>query len=349
MKKTILTLTIILLSLGVIGVGVFFFLLTPVNNNEDLTKFTVEEGSSTRSVITTLKEEDLIRCEYAALIYVKFNSNYNIKAGTYELSSSYGTMKTLKLLNEGNTIEKKGVTVTFIEGKRLTYYADVISENFAYTSSEVLAVLSDKAYLNELINEYWFITDEILNENILYPLEGYLYPDTYNFDTDSSIKTIINKLIYTLGTKIEPYKEEIANSNYTFHEILSLASDVEIEGNNEVDRKLIAGIFLRRLDIGMALGSDVTTYYAVQKNMGEKLYQVDLNSTSLYNTRNSSVMAGKINVGPICNPSIMSIVAVLEPTSSDYLYFYADYLGDNTIYYSETYAEHIATVARFEG
>ncbi len=348
MKKIVLTLITLFLSLGVLGIAIFLFLLSPVDKNAKSIYFKVENGSSTRTVINNLKDKKLIRSELVTLIYTKLNPDYNIKAGTFLLSSSYSTEKIFKLLDEGNTVEKEGITITFVEGKRLSYFVSLISEKFNYSEEDIYAVLNDKTYLDSLINEYWFITDEILNEDIYYPLEGYLYPDTYKFATDSSIKTIINKLIETLSIKIEPYKEEIESSNLSFHEILSLASDIEVEGSKETDRKLIAGVFLNRLRLGMPLGSDVTTYYAVKKDLKEVLWAADIAYISPYNTRLSS-MAGKINVGPICSPSIMSIKAVLEPTNSDYLYFYADWLGDGTVYFSKTYAEHAAIVNQFEG
>lgn len=347
MKKTVIFLTTLFLSVIILGIAIFLFLLSPVNKENKTIYFKVETGSTTREVIKNLKNKKLIRNDYVALIYMKLHSDYTIKAGTFPLSPSYSTEKIFKLLNEGKTVEKEGITVTFIEGKRLNYFVDVINNKFGYTKDEINEALNDKTYLNELINNYWFITDEILNKDIYYPLEGYLYPETYKFSPDSSIKTIINKLIYTLGQKIEPYKNEIQSNNLSFHQILSLASDIEVEGNNEIDRNLIAGVFLNRLRSGMQLGSDVTTYYAVKKDLKETLWYYDINFVSPYNTRLSS-MAGKINVGPICSPSIISIKAVLEPTSSDYLYFYADYLGDGKVYYSKTYAEHAATVARFE-
>lgn len=350
MKKIILIVTTLFLSVGLLGIVLFLFLLSPLNKEAKSYNFEVKKGSSTRLVISELKSHNLIRNELATLVYFKLHPKYNIKAGTFKLSAAYSTEKIIKLLDEGNTLEKEGITVTFIEGKRLTYYVDVISNKFGYSKEDIMAVLSDKTYLNELINKYWFITDEILNDELYYPLEGYLYPDTYKFAKDSSIKTIINKLVYTLSIKLAPYKEEIESNDLTFHEILSLASDVEVEGGKESDRKLIAGIFLKRLALGMNLGSDVTTYYAVKKDLNSgDLWINDINYDSPYNTRLLTKMAGKINVGPICNPSIISIKAVLEPTTSDYLYFYADWLGDGKVYYSKTYAEHVATKNRFEG
>ena len=96
--------------------------------------------------------------------------------------------------------------MTFVEGKRLTYFAEVIANNTAYTKEEVLKVASDKTFLESLINKYWFITNDILNNKIYYPLEGYLFPDTYSFKKDASIEDILITLVASLGKKLEPYK-----------------------------------------------------------------------------------------------------------------------------------------------
>lgn len=347
-KKLITAIIIFLVSFGVLGICLYFYSLAPVSlSDEKVVKFEVKEGSSTKSIIKSLKEADLIKNDKTVLIYLKFNKNITLKAGTYELNKTMAADEILNELDEGNSIEAKGMTITFIEGKRLSNYVNIISEKFGYETEDIYEELSNKDFLNNLINKYWFITDEILNEDIYYPLEGYLYPDTYIFKQDSSVSTIVTKLLDTLESKLEPYKEKIKNNKYSFHEVLSLASDVELEGHKADDRKLIAGVFLNRLNKNMSLGSDVTTYYAVNKSMDEELWMKDLNTINPYNTRGGN-MLGKINIGPICNPSLSSIVAVLEPTVSDYFYFYADYKGDGTVYYSKTLTEHNQTVAKFE-
>ena len=134
------------------------------------------------------------------------------------------------------------------------------------------------------------------------------------------------------------YKNEISNSEYTVHEILTMASIVELEGNNAENRPKIASVIFNRLKNDMSLGSDVTTYYAIKVDMGERdLYAKEINTYNAYNTRGPN-MNGKLPVGPIANSSEESIKAVLNPDKSDYLYFVADKNGE--IYFSKSNEEH---------
>ena len=134
------------------------------------------------------------------------------------------------------------------------------------------------------------------------------------------------------------YKSGIESSNFKIHQILTLASMVESEGVSLEDRKNIAGVFINRLNKNMALGSDVTTYYASKIELGERdLYVSEINSDNPYNTR-SAKNAGKLPVGPICNPSKGAIEAVISYTPNDYLYFVAD--KNMKVYFTKTDAEH---------
>ena len=104
---------------------------------------------------------------------------------------------------------------------------------------------------------------------------------------------------------------------------------------------MIAGVFYNRLNKGMNLGSDVTTYYGLQEEMTGDLTPEQFNEENMYNTRASN-MVGKLPVGPICNPSREAIEAAINPTQNDYLYFVAD--KNKNVYYSKTGEEHIKKV-----
>ena len=140
--------------------------------------------------------------------------------------------------------------------------------------------------------------------------------------------------------KLMPLKESIENSNYSVHEILSMAAIIELEAVSESDRQTVSQVIYKRLKEGMSLGMDVTTYYAVKKEMGTGLTKTDLTTISPYNTHASNTsMFGRLPVGPICNPSLMSINAVFNPTDTDYLYFYAD-IKTGMVYFTKTLEEH---------
>ena len=107
--------------------------------------------------------------------------------------------------------------------------------------------MKDKDYLKSLIKKYWFIGEEILNDDIYYSLEGYLAPNTYSFRKNTSVKEIFNAMISEMDQNLSKYKNIINNSKYTPHELLTLASIVELEGSEGTDRKGIAGVFYNRL------------------------------------------------------------------------------------------------------
>ena len=209
---------------------------------------------------------------------------------------------------------------------------------------EAIKKLSDKAYLKGLIADYWFLTDDILDEDIYFPLEGYLYPETYNFYKETSIEQVIRKVLNVTNERLEPIKSKIENSKYNIHELLTIASIAEKEANTNSDRAMVTQVIYKRLGLNMALGMDVTSYYGVQKEMTETITQLDLNDKNPYNTRVTTFIG--LPVGPICNPSLGSINAALEPADTDYLYFVADILTGK-VYFAKTNEEFNALVKKY--
>ena len=223
----------------------------------------------------------------------------------------------------------------------MRYVIKKITENFNITEKEILNKLNDQEYLDTLINDYWFLTDEIKNEKIYYSLEGYLYPDTYEFYKSADVDDILRKMLDNMSKKLEPLKQDIESSKYTLHQMLTLSSIIELEAGNAGDRKGVAGVFYNRLEDNWSLGSDVTTYYAVKEdNYLRDLYKSELQDCNAYNTR-SSCMAGKLPVSPICSPGLESITATITPTKHDYYYFVADKNGKT--YFNETDSGHQKT------
>ena len=345
MKKKIFGIIGALLALIVItGIGLVIFYnssLSAVGDEKDKVTIVIENGTSSRGVVDKLYEADLVKNKYCGYIYLKLNKELMLQAGTYELDRGMSFQEIMEKINNGEALENS-VDVTFIEGKRLVNYVKVISDNFPYTEDEILAKLSDKVYLQELIDDYWFLTDEILNDNLYYALEGYLYPDTYRFNKESTIDTIVRKMLNETDKVLSEYKT-VSKNDYTIHEILTMASIVELEGSNSNDRAGVAGVFFNRLEGGWSLGSDVTTYYAARVEMSERdLWQYEIDEVNHYNTR-PAAMAGKLPVGPICSPSKDSISATMKPTKHDYYFFVADKNGKT--YFTKTNAEHNATIA----
>lgn len=337
-KKIIIALIAVLaviLAVIIFFVSFYFSNLKPVDKKDNtLITFIIENGSTLKKVTQDLKDANLIKSENIVYIYAKLNNISNIQAGTYTVKRSMDIKEILEKFQTGD-IDKEGFNVSFIEGKRITDYVKVISTNFGYSEDEVYDIITDNVFINELINKYWFLTDDILNKDLYYALEGYLFPDTYTFYKTASIKDIIYTLLDNTDRKLSKYKDDITNSKYSVHELLSMASIIELEGNTNEDRYSISQVIYKRLNIGMSLGMDVTTYYAVKKSMKEGLTYQDLAVKSPYNTRlTDGSMNGKLPVGPICNPSLSSIDAVFNPTDTNYLYFFAD-IKTGKVYFAE--------------
>jgi len=341
----IIIITIIVLGLfGLIG-GYFFLISAPSKESKDI-KIYVEQGQTYSTIAHKLKENNLIRSELAYKVYLKLNPVNSLEYGDYILKSNYDVKELINTLEKGSLSLANTISVTFVEGKNMRYIINVISENFKIEESEILDKLKDNDYLDSLISKYWFLTDDIKNKDIYYSLEGYLYPDTYEFYDNATVSDIFDKMLGNFEKKIDKYKEDIENSKYSIHEMITLASIIELEAGNAGDRKGVAGVFYNRLESGWALGSDVTTYYAEKiDNWSRDLRKSELNSCNAYNTR-SSCLKGKLPVGPVCNPGLESIIASIEPTNHKYYYFVADKNGKT--YFNETDSGHTSTVSKLK-
>ena len=341
-KMRLLSLIIGFLGLILIGLfGYYQYNVMPVDNSSDaLIEVVIPSGMSTSNIAKTLKDKNLIRSDFFFKVYLKLNNVGNLKAATYNLSKNMSLDEIVNILVGGTIDNSDVINLTFKEGETIKDYATMIEENTNISASDFLTTVNDEAYLTTLINDYWFLTEDILNPDIYYSLEGYLAPDTYQFQKSNlTVDTIVRKLLDEEGKKLASYKETLESNN--IHDIITLASMAELEGVTDEDRKLIVSVFNNRLALGMNLGSDVTTYYAFNEEMDQDLTSEMFNTYNPYNTR-SSEMAGRLPVGPICNPSISAIIAALEPAESDYLYFVAD--KNRKVYFTKNMAEHEAKV-----
>ena len=164
------------------------------------------------------------------------------------------------------------INITFLEGKNIRWIAKKIASETNNSEEDVYKVLEDKEYTKSLIDTYWFLDDVILDKDIYYPLEGYLYPDTYTFkNKDITVEEIFEAMLNQSDKVLTKYKDKL--SNLSIHKVLTLASIVELEGKSKEDRQGISRVIYNRISKNMSLGSDVTTYYAAK---------VDLNERDLY-------------------------------------------------------------------
>ncbi len=338
--KIILIISGIILAIIAIFIGLYFYLLTPVSKESTIVNFTINQGDSKMEIANNLKDANLIKSKYATLFYIVLSGNTNIQAGSYELNRNMSTEDIIRSLANGDVInaERDSVSLTFREGITLEEYLKLLSENTNLEYDAMLEEINNSEFLNSLIDDYWFLTDDILNNDLYYGLEGYLYPNTYQIHTETTLNEVIRKMLDETAKQLEIFRSEIDASNYSVHEILTMASIAEKEAMNYEDRTKVAQVIYTRLDRGMNLGMDVTTYYGVHKSMTETLTTLDLADDNPYNTRNASLIG--LPVGPICNPSSESIRAVLNPADTNYIYFFADIITGN-VYFTDDYNEFL--------
>ena len=313
------------------------------NDTEEI-NVEIEKGLGSVAIAKQLKNQNLIKNVLAFRIYVKINNINNFKAGNYKLSKSMNLKEITEILQTGVIENKDEIEITFVEGKNMRWIAKKISEETKNTENDVYNLLKNEEYIDTLIDKYWFITEEIKNSNIYYPLEGYLFPDTYRFENKNiSVEKIFETLLNQMDKKLSQYKEKIQKSKYSVHQILTVASIIENEAVFDKDRKDVASVIYNRLDKKMSIGSDVTTYYAFKIDMGSRdLRTSELNKENPYNTRGPN-MEGKLPVGPISMVGLSSIQAAVSPNETSYLYFVAD--KDGNVYFTRTYNEHLNKVS----
>ena len=333
-------LVLLILVLAVlVGAGGYYTLgLMPVDpDSEEKVVVEIPNGSGSSAIVEILDEAGLVKNKTCAKINSRIGGYNSLQANTYIFSPSMSFNEIMTVINTGDFeyISKESIEVK--DGARLQQVAEAVSEQLPYTTEEILEKWSDKKYLNQLIERYWFLTDEILDKDVMYPLEGYLYADTYFVTTDNStIEGFTEMCLDRMDEELSNRRPEIEASGFTVHQLLTLTSIVTKEATAD-DQAGVAGVFMNRLDKGMSLGSDVTVCYIFQEDRVD-LKVSQLESTNPYNTRK---FAG-LPQGPICQVVGSAIDATLNYEKHDYLFFIADEQG--IVRYSTDEAGHESNI-----
>lgn len=342
--KIILVLVAILLIGIATLLGTYCYFKSPVSNDKKEVSIVIENGSTISDIATLLKKEGLIKNENFFKLYVKLKKVSNVYAAKYYFSPSMNLDEIINTLNEGGYNENE-ISITFKEGINMRGIAKLIKENTSNSEDDVYKKLKDEKYLNSIIEKYWFLTDDIKNSKIYYSLEGYLFPDTYRFNSkDVTVEEIFNKMLDQMEKKLNKYKKQIEKSKYSIHELMTLASITQSEGYNEDDFKNIASVFYNRLKTGMALGSCITSYYGVKKDMTDELLQKDIDASNPYNTRGNNPVS--FPVGPISMPGAKALDATLNPIETSYYFFVSD--KNNKLYFTKTLNEHERMITKLQ-
>ncbi|MCW6653116.1 endolytic transglycosylase MltG [Aerococcaceae bacterium NML210727] len=346
-KYIIIGLFIFLLVTGVGGYLYVRHALGPVDaNNQNKVAVTIPIGSSNREIATILKEHGIIHHVDLFNFYLKSKSVSGLQAGHYELSPAMTAEEVIIALEKGGTPIAVDVDtkLTVIEGMTLEQIAEMVANNTPFTKEEFMATVNDEAFVKHLTTQFPSLLNGLMEiEGLKYRLEGYLFPATYDYFAGTDVKEIITQMVAKTNLEYHKLKDngDLNDTWMSFHQVLTLASIVEKEGITDEDRKLIAGVFLNRINAEMPLQSDITVLYALGVHKELVTYE-DLEVDSPYNLYKHH----GLGPGPYDSPSLNAILAVLHPTYSDYYYFVAD-LETQKIYYSATIEEHDALVAQY--
>lgn len=349
--KTILIGFIFLLLILLIGGSIIVYKnqISAIDlNSDEAVYFSVAENETSSDLAKKLVDKGLIRNEKILKIYFKLNKINHYTEGHYKASKKDDLKRIVEMIVNGE-VDNTEITFQILEGRNIRQIAKKIKEVFDIPEEEVFNTLKDEKYIDQLIKDYWFLTKDIKDKRIYYPLEGYLFPDTYRFLANgTTVKIIFEKLLDRMEEILEPYKKFYVNadgsliknpSKMPIHQELTLASIAELEGAGSEYREEIVGVFINRLQNGMNIGSDPTTLYAFKINLGEKeLTQVQIDTENPYNTRGPN-MIGKLPVGPICSPSKTSIDAAFNYKKTNNKFFVSDKEG--TLYFTKTYDDHV--------
>lgn len=301
--------------------------------------FDVVEGDSMASVLARLEDEKLIKSAFFAKYKAKFMKQESVFVGTFLLDPSWDTEEILDYLSHAS-FGVRETTVFLVEGSWAKDMAKTISESVALKEQDLLDLWNNEVYIKSLMEKYEVLPKDLLdNKDARVLLEGYLYPDTYDFYVRTTAEELTERLVSNANDKYLSYKDRIPAS-MTPYEFTTLASIVEYEASSDTDMRMVAGVFLNRLEQGIKLESSVTICYALYDfDTWEDCEKAKNNQVeSPYNTYRYLGLPP----GPILNPSLRALEATLDATKSDYIFFIADVhnVVDGKVHYQATYEEH---------
>lgn len=338
-KKIVSKLIIIAIVLVVIVAGAVMFYskgLKATGTTDETVIVDVESGETYYGLLEELESQDLIQSATIGKIYLKLNGVPQLQANTYELNKGMSLEEIIEVVSTGDFNYLLKYKMTVPEGLTLKDVATIVAEQTGSTQQEVLNYWDDEDYVKELCEDYWFLnSEEVLQDEIFHPLEGYLFPETYTLTTDSpSIDYITRVMLDMTSLVLEEYKDGMNALDFTVHEFLSFASVVERESLFDEDRPKIAGVFMHRLEDGWRLESDITVLYVLGRT-GVTLTFAEIDSaTSPYNT----YLYDGLPIGPISNVSKVTMDSCINYVEMDAYFFYA--CPDGTVLYAKTLAEH---------
>lgn len=358
LKGFFVTVFVLLILLGVGGFFGYRYVesaLQPVDaNSKQYVTVQIPEGANLQQIGDTLENSGLVKHGFIFSLYAKYKDYNDLKSGYYNLQKSMSTDDIIKELQKGGTPQPQEVALanlTIPEGYTLDQIAQTVGQlqgdfKEPLTADAFLAKVQDETFISQLVAKYPTLLESLPTKEsgVRYRLEGYLFPATYAIKESTTIESLIDEMVAAMDKNLSAHYTAIKEKNLTVNELLTIASLVEKEGLKTDDRKLIAGVFYNRLNLGMPLQSNIAILYAEGK-LGQNISladdaAIDTTINSPYNVyTNLGLMPG-----PVDSPSLDAIEASINQTKSDNLYFVAN-VQDGKVYFATTREEHDRNVA----
>ncbi|MFW2365452.1 MAG: endolytic transglycosylase MltG [Desulforhopalus sp.] len=324
----LVTLLVVLLTLFASAGWFLLYLQSPaVQQDSDTVTVTIPKGSSVKVIGEILEKADLVHADIRFLLLARFSGyGTRLQAGEFALPTEKKPLELLEFLASAKPVQ---YSVTIPEGLRIEEIAEIFSRGKWCDKTKFIALSRDQQFLNQLGFE---------NHS---SLEGYLFPDTYNFTkTTVGAAAILSRMVSRFTSVWQQLTAELTDIPDQLQTI-TLASIVEKETGAPKERNHIAGVFHNRLKTGMRLQSDPTVIYGTKK-FGLPITRKDLVQPTSYNTY---TLPG-LPAGPICNPGKAAIAAVLSPLPTKNLYFVSK--NDGTHKFSASLREHNRAVLKYQ-
>jgi UPF0755 protein len=306
---------IIMLSLLLLLALLYITVLRPPENFPTNRLVNIGKGKTLSQITEQLESDNVIRNAFIMNMVVKaYGAEHFIHYGDYLFNEPIGMLEVIKRINNG-IFGIDPVTIRVAEGSTVVDISKILEKKM---------LRFDKDRFLDIAGKY----------------EGYLFPDTYYFLPNTAEEKIVEAMLDNFYKHYKSIEAKAIETGYSLHEIVTLASILELEASKYEDRRKIAGVMYNRLEINMPLQVDVSFVYIMNKGSFDVTVE-DMKHKSPYNTY---VHKG-LPPGPICSPGMSALRAAVNPIKSKWLFYLADKHG--TTHYSNTYRQHLIKKRRY--
>lgn len=336
-----------LLAVSLFGWTLYWLLQSPAAG--EAVSFTIPSGATTSDIANILHEKGLIRNAAVFRYYLRaINEGDRFKAGDYTLQIGLDRREIIERLNGGRVATGESIRLTIPEGMTIRQMKERLHSKLGMDSDRFDAAaeaIVNRARTNPDASTYKWLAQIPQNSDLIHPLEGYLFPDTYEFSPDVTEQELIERLLEQTDTKLKQlpagWEQRMADLGISLHQMLVIASIIEREVVVPEERPIVSGVLYNRLRKNMPMQSCATVQYLLP-NQKKRLLYADLEIDSPYNT----YKVKGFPPGPIANPGLAAMKAALYPENTDYLFFVTRNDGTSGHYFAKTYAEHNQNISR---